>query len=164
MKKQCKRKRWAKDTEAANRALNRHDQSDMTEAAQQKLLLSAYTLLDTLRDGTMVRAQFIRLNTINCIAWQLSKQVVENSSSDECERIALLVKERAEKAGEALADLGWRWRDHGCQRFVATGDELNALRASVQAYEEVLGVLPCGLVFAATQDATKMVGNHLNQR
>lgn len=115
--------------------------------------------LDKLRAGKCTQDDYITINEYNVMLWTLGRQVAINRASEETGEVALLAKDASEKVAECLLAIGNRSIERG--RFVATGDELNAIRESFDLADQFIKSIPKGLVLQAMMEAEGMVTKQL---
>lgn len=157
-RKQCKRRHYRTGSDTYFRQLGtiyRHSVDMPTDDQQRDVLLPGYVALDELRAGRLDASQFVTLNEVNCMTWQMGRQVAIHRANADTGYVALQAKDTTEAAAEALSSIGIRWRDRG--RFVATGDELEAIRVSFDMCSQLIALLPSGMVLQALMDAESMV-------
>lgn len=162
MRKRCNRKRqFTPQYDIVRKTIVCANMEDLNEADQRDICLPAFLALDELLMGKLTSELFVTLNEFNCMTWAMGRQVAINRASEETGEIALMAKEKAEKAAEALATIGERWA--GIHRFVTSGDEIIAIRQSFNFGRQLLGVVPTGMVMRAMIDAEKMVRDSLRK-
>lgn len=137
-------------------ALNMVD--DTTATDQAELLNGPLLHLTMLQTGKLTDAGFIDINEANCAAFCLAGELYRNGDA-ETRRQLNETTVIYTTAADALAAIGTR-----CvrtNRYGATGDELQAIRATLDIYGQLIAVAPRGLVCRALKQAQKMVNDQL---
>lgn len=157
MRKKCKRKIRPQSNALLvyNRTILMARRDEISEDDCRDIVLPAFLALEDLRTGHLPADKFITLNEFNCMTWALGRQAAKNGVSRETGDIALEAKKISEDAAEALAVIGERFNER--ERFIATGDELNAVRLSILLCEQLVHAMPTGLVLQAMREAEELV-------
>lgn len=137
-------------------ALNMVD--DTTETDQAELLNGPLLHLTMLQTGKLGDTGFIDINEANAAAFCLAGELYRNGDA-ETRRQLNETTVIYTTAADALSAIGTR-----CvrtNRYGATGDELQAIRASLGMYSQLIAVAPRGLVCRALKQAQKMVTEQL---
>ena len=137
-------------------ALNMVD--DTTEIDQAELLNGPLLHLTMLQTGKLTDSGFVDINEANCAAFCLAGELYRNGDA-ETRRQLNETTAIYTNAADALAAIGTR-----CvrtNRYGATGDELQAIRAALDIYGQLIAVAPRGLVCRALKQAQKMVTDQL---
>ena len=137
-------------------ALNMVD--DTTEIDQAELLNGPLLHLTMLQTGKLTDAGFIDINEANCAAFCLAGELYRNGDA-ETRRQLNETTAIYTNAADALAAIGTRCMR--TNRYGATGDELQAIRAAMDIYVQLIAVAPRGLVCRALKQSQKMVTDRL---
>lgn len=137
-------------------ALNMVD--DTTEIDQAELLNGPLLHLTMLQTGKLTDTGFIDINEANAAAFCLAGELYRNGDA-ETRRQLNETTVIYTTAADALAAIGTRCMQKN--RYIATGDELLAIRASLDMYSQLIAVAPRGLVCRALRQAQKMVNDQL---
>lgn len=137
-------------------ALNMVD--DTTETDQAELLNGPLLHLTMLQTGKLTDSGFIDINEANCAAFCLAGELYRNGDA-ETRRQLNETTVIYTTAADALATIGARCMR--TNRYGATGDELQAIRATLDMYGQLIAVAPRGLVCRALRQAQKMVNDQL---
>ena len=153
-------KRMSVDTAATvintRLALNMVD--DTTDIDQAELLNGPLLHLTMLQTGKLNDTGFIDINEANCAAFCLAGELYRNGDAEtkrQLNKTTIIYT----TAADALASIGTR-----CMRtnkYGAFGDELQAVRASMDMYSQLIAVAPRGLVCRALRQAKRMVDDQL---
>lgn len=137
-------------------ALNMVD--DTTATDQAELLNGPLLHLTMLQTGKLTDAGFIDINEANCAAFCLAGELYRNGDAEtrrQLNETTIIYT----TAADALATIGARCMR--TNRYGATGDELQAIRAALDIYGQLIAVAPRGLVCRALKQAQKMVNDQL---
>lgn len=137
-------------------ALNMVD--DTTDVDQAELLNGPLLHLTMMQTGRLTDSGFIDINEANAAAFCLAGELYRNGDT-ETRRQLNETTVIYTTAADALAAIGTRCMR--TNRYVATGDELQAVRASLDMYSQLIAVAPRGLVLRALRQAQQMVTDQL---
>lgn len=127
---------------------------DTTHIDQAELLNGPLLHLTMLQTGKLTDAGFIDINEANCTAFCLAGELYRNGDA-EAKRQLNQTTIIYTTAADALAEIGTRCVKVG--RYGASGSELQAIRACLDMYGQLIAVAPRGLVLRALKQAEKMV-------
>lgn len=131
----------------------------LTEQQINDILVPAYQWLTNLQFGCMNVDQYVSMIEVNCAAFSLAARIYGAATSDEAKQQIKRSEKAFNDAAEALNNVGGRFGATG--KFGATGDELNAVRESVDWYRELLPFATTGLAEQAVNRAREMVNDEL---
>lgn|SRR5574343_343485 len=131
---------------------------DTSEIDQAELLNGPLLHLTMLQTGKLTDAGFVDVNEANCAAFCLAGELYRNGDA-ETRRQLNETTTIYTTAADALAEIGARFMR--TNRYGATGDELQAVRTSLDMYSQLIAVAPRGLVLRALRQAQKMVTDQL---
>ena len=131
---------------------------DTSEIDQAELLNGPLLHLTMLQTGKLTDAGFVDVNEANCAAFCLAGELYRNGDAEtrrQLNETTIIYT----TAADALAAIGARCMR--TNRYGATGDELQAVRTSLDMYSQLIAVAPRGLVLRALRQAQKMVTDQL---
>lgn len=140
-------------------ALAKHDLTMASEEDADELTLSPLINIERLSTGTLNDEGFIDLNEANVYAFCIGAKIHQHAANDATREIIAQAQPIFEEAAEALGEIGHRKMKIG--RYVATGDQLNAIRESIRLYREVILVSEKGLIVQALIRAKELVDQKL---
>ena len=125
------------------------------------LELAAEAVRSKFIDGTATVNTYIDLNHINCMTWQMARQISlhRKKGSEETTQIAIMVKEVTEKCADVLLSIGRR--GNLTKKYGVTDNELKQIDEMLDFHHQVLGILDQGMITRAMIDAGHMVNAHL---
>jgi hypothetical protein len=141
-------------------AINNATRAGEQDAAE--LIPELYLTLEKLFSGRLDATGFVTLNEGNCSAFCLGAELFKRSANPETAELIAQTQPIFEAAAEALADIGERFVRHG--HYGATGDEAQAIRASIAQYDALIRVADRSHITRAILEAEKMVNEKLLRR
>ena len=139
-------------------AIAKHDMTMATEQDADEMTVSPLMNIERLATGTLNNDGFIDLNEANiagfCIAGRIHRHA--NAAS---KAIILQAEPIFITAANALAEIGTRKIKRG--KYIATGDELQAIRDSMQTYRQVILIAEKGHVMTGLIRAKELVDQKL---
>lgn len=142
-----------------NLTLAKADQTLAGEEDADELTLSPLVNIERLSIGTLNDEGFIDLNEANVAGFCLGKRIFEFSANQGTKDIIAQAQPYFEAAADALGEIGHRKMKLG--RYVAKGDELEAIRESLNLYRQAILVSEKGHIMHALIRAKELVNDKL---
>jgi hypothetical protein len=136
--------------------MNRAD--DTTHIDQAELLNGPLLHLTMMQTGKLTDAGFVDINEAVCAAFCLAGELYRNGDTEAKQQLNQTTIIYT-TAADSLAEIGTRCVKVG--RYGASGGELQAIRACLDMYVQLIAVAPRGLVMRALKQAEKMVTDQL---
>lgn len=138
--------------------INAHSHADQEPSIHESIALEAYQCIERLAKGLFDLNDFITVNRLNSLAYELAMQI--KPTLDESSQQAIMQHiHTMHTCADHLVEIGERYAKSG--KWGATGDQLNAIRDSVSLLDSMLAAATVGQTVQAIKRADSLVNNLL---